>query len=90
MISPKMAVHLVQQAQKHNEMATQKQNEMGSLGGYSPHCWLNPSKILVDSAIDRLFEYFLFCDFYFIFYFNYYIFFEGGLILKLGLIIRRL
>lgn len=46
MISPKKAVHLVQQAQKHNEQA--------ALGAHSADPWLNPSKILVDSAIDRL------------------------------------
>lgn len=47
MISPEGAVNLVQATEKHNEAAL--------VGGNSnqPRDWLNPSKSLVDHALER-------------------------------------
>ena len=47
MISPEGAVSLVQATEKHNEAAL-----VGG-GGSQPRDWLNPSKSLVDHALER-------------------------------------
>lgn len=47
MISPEGAVSLVQATEKHNEAAL-----VGG-GGNQPRDWLNPSKSLVDHALER-------------------------------------
>ncbi|XP_065170238.1 uncharacterized protein Pp2C1 [Atheta coriaria] len=44
MLSPQMAVHIVQEAERRNEEAT--------LFSPNPH-WINPSKTLVERALDR-------------------------------------
>lgn len=45
MLSPQMAVHIVQQAEKHNENA--------ALSDMPNKIWLNPSKCLVEKALER-------------------------------------
>lgn len=45
MLSPQMAVHIVQQAEKHNEQA--------ALSDGPNKIWINPSKCLVEKALDR-------------------------------------
>lgn len=45
MLSPQMAVHIVQQAERHNESA--------ALGDSHNNVWLNPSRCLVDKALER-------------------------------------
>lgn len=45
MLSPAMAVHIVQQAERHNESA--------ALGDSVNKVWLNPSKLLVQRALER-------------------------------------
>lgn len=47
MISPEGAVSLVQATERHNEAAL-----VGGNGG-QPRDWLNPSKSLVDHALER-------------------------------------
>lgn len=47
MISPESAVRLVQATERHNECAL-----VGGAG--APRDWLNPSKSLVDHALERL------------------------------------
>lgn len=47
MISPEGAVRLVQATEKHNEAALVN-------CGNQPRDWLNPSKSLVDHALERL------------------------------------
>lgn len=45
MLSPMMAVHIVQQAERHNENA--------ALSDSTYKTWLNPSKLLVERALER-------------------------------------
>lgn len=45
MLSPQMAVHIVQQAERHNEDA--------ALSDAPQKVWLNPSKCLVEEALER-------------------------------------
>lgn len=45
MLSPAMAVHIVKQAERHNECA--------ALSDSVNKVWLNPSKLLVERALDR-------------------------------------
>lgn len=45
MLSPSMAVQIVQQAERHNEYA--------ALSDSSYKTWLNPSKLLVERALER-------------------------------------